>query len=194
MAKRKQGNRLKERIGLTAQLILGQDDDLISWWDSIPPGEGQSAIKSALRYALGLPDERDALIARQRADLEAQESAAAQAFEALRVEMEAERRQRAADMTTMQNALAGYARLLQQVSGGNGEVQELADRLQQIERAYADELNRQAQWIDYLKAAFDGRVNVTPVDIPPQQQIEVVETIDDEQAQQRTKRLKKSQW
>ena len=94
----------------------------------------------------------------------------------------------------MQNALAGYARLLQQVSGGNGEVKELADRLQQIERAYADELNRQAQWIDYLKAAFDGRVNVTPVDIPPQQQIEVVETIDDEQAQQRTKRLKKSQW
>lgn len=190
-----------KRVSIPLKLHPERDADLIAWieqierGDRLQPGSGvQSAIKSALRYALGLPDERDALIARQQAEIEAQESAAAQAFEALRAEMEAERRQRAADMTTMQNALAGYARLLQQVSGGNGDVQELADRLQQIERVYADELTRQAQWIDYLKAAFDGRVNVTPVDIPPQQQIEVVETIDDEQAQQRTKRLKKSQW
>jgi hypothetical protein len=67
-----------KRVSIPLKLHPERDADLIAWieqierGDRLQPGSGvQSAIKSALRYALGLPDERDALIARQQAEIEA---------------------------------------------------------------------------------------------------------------------------
>lgn len=55
MSHRRQGNRLKQRIGLTAQLVIGEDDDLIQWWENIEPGTGNTALKTLLRAALNMP-------------------------------------------------------------------------------------------------------------------------------------------
>lgn len=49
------GRRKQQRRGVTAQLVTGQDDDLIEWLDSLTPGTRQQAIKDMLRVALGLP-------------------------------------------------------------------------------------------------------------------------------------------
>ncbi len=43
------GRRHKKRIGATAQLIVGEDDDLIDWLNGLPDGTRNGAIKAALR-------------------------------------------------------------------------------------------------------------------------------------------------
>lgn len=56
MAKQKhKEQRAKERVGVTLQLIVGEDDDLINAIVSIPNGERQSTLKNVLRQALGMP-------------------------------------------------------------------------------------------------------------------------------------------
>lgn len=56
MAKQKhKEQRAKERIGVTLQLIVGEDDDLINAIRSLPIGERQAALKNVLRQALGMP-------------------------------------------------------------------------------------------------------------------------------------------
>lgn len=55
MAKKKQEQRAKERIGVTIQLIVGEDDDLINAIIDIPNGERQMTLKTVLRQALGMP-------------------------------------------------------------------------------------------------------------------------------------------
>lgn len=45
------GNR--NRVPLTAQLVPGADDDIISWLDGIPQGQRAPAIKKAVRAGLG---------------------------------------------------------------------------------------------------------------------------------------------
>jgi hypothetical protein len=47
--------RRKVRVGLTAQLYQGQDDDLIAWYRSLPEKQGNQAIKAVLRQGLQLP-------------------------------------------------------------------------------------------------------------------------------------------
>jgi hypothetical protein len=56
MAKQKyKEQRAKERVGVTLQLIVGEDDDLINAIISIPNGERQATLKNVLRQALGMP-------------------------------------------------------------------------------------------------------------------------------------------
>lgn len=56
MAKQKRKEqRAKERIGVTLQLIVGEDDDLINAIVSIPNGERQATLKNILRQSLGMP-------------------------------------------------------------------------------------------------------------------------------------------
>lgn len=43
------GRRHKKRIGATAQLIVGEDDDLIEWMNGLPDGTRNGVIKVALR-------------------------------------------------------------------------------------------------------------------------------------------------
>lgn len=43
------GRRIKKRVGATAQLIIGQDDDLIEWLQNLPDGSRNGVIKAALR-------------------------------------------------------------------------------------------------------------------------------------------------
>lgn len=50
------GKRSKERVSLAAQLVIGEDDDLIRWYRNLPDGTGASEIKRLLRSALGLPE------------------------------------------------------------------------------------------------------------------------------------------
>lgn len=47
--------RRKVRVGVTAQLYEGQDDDLIAWYRSLPEKHGNQAIKAVLRQGLQLP-------------------------------------------------------------------------------------------------------------------------------------------
>lgn len=49
------GKRKQSRISMTAQLVEGQDDDLIAWLGKLPAGTRQQTIKNALRYALDYP-------------------------------------------------------------------------------------------------------------------------------------------
>lgn len=49
------GHRKQRRRALTAQLVEGQDDDLIAWLDRLPAGTRQQTVKNALRFALDLP-------------------------------------------------------------------------------------------------------------------------------------------
>jgi hypothetical protein len=51
---RKAEQRNKERVPLTAQLVVGKDDDLIDWLRSLPEGGRQRAICAILRAGLGL--------------------------------------------------------------------------------------------------------------------------------------------
>lgn len=46
--------RLKVRHPIGAQLVEGQDDDLIAWYKSLAPGNRQTVIKNLLRAALGM--------------------------------------------------------------------------------------------------------------------------------------------
>lgn len=86
MAKRKQGNRVKERVGVTIQLVIGEDDDLIEWWRTIERGHGQRTVKTALRSSLGLPITDSSTNAIQQ--LYAETSAA---FDAVSLELNSER-------------------------------------------------------------------------------------------------------
>lgn len=45
----------KTRVGITIQCVVGEDDDLIKWYENIPHGEGAKIIKDALRRSLGIP-------------------------------------------------------------------------------------------------------------------------------------------
>lgn len=45
----------KNRVGITIQCVVGEDDDLIKWYENIPRGEGARIIKDALRRSLGMP-------------------------------------------------------------------------------------------------------------------------------------------
>lgn len=56
------GNR--NRVPLTAQLVPGADDDLISWVNGIPPGQRAPAIKKAVRAGLGFvqPDDEARIV------------------------------------------------------------------------------------------------------------------------------------
>lgn len=51
----KKEQRAKVRIGVTIQLVRGEDDDLIDAIAAIPEGQRQAAIKSLLRQSYGLP-------------------------------------------------------------------------------------------------------------------------------------------
>lgn len=56
MAKKKQQEqRAKERVGVTIQLIVGEDDDLINAIAALPNGGRQSTLKTLLRYSYGMP-------------------------------------------------------------------------------------------------------------------------------------------
>jgi hypothetical protein len=41
------------RITKTIQLVEGMDDDLIAWFNALPEGKGQQAIKAAIRAGIG---------------------------------------------------------------------------------------------------------------------------------------------
>lgn len=47
--------RIKVRLPIGAQLIKGEDDDLIRWYTSLAPKTGQATIKRLLRMALDMP-------------------------------------------------------------------------------------------------------------------------------------------
>lgn len=47
--------RIKVRFPIGAQLIKGEDDDLIKWYASLAPKTGQATIKRLLRTALKMP-------------------------------------------------------------------------------------------------------------------------------------------
>ncbi len=56
MAKKKrQEQRAKQRIGVTLQLYVGDDDDLINAIASLPDGSRQSTLKTLLRQSYGMP-------------------------------------------------------------------------------------------------------------------------------------------
>ena len=56
MAKKKrQEQRAKQRIGVTLQLYIGDDDDLINAIGLLPNGSRQTTLKNVLRQALGMP-------------------------------------------------------------------------------------------------------------------------------------------
>jgi len=54
MSQKKRERRAKRRMGITAQLVFGEDDDLIAWYKSLPDGAGNQAIKTLLRHSLNL--------------------------------------------------------------------------------------------------------------------------------------------
>jgi len=49
------GKRAKVRVGVTIQLVKGEDDDLIEAIEALPDGSRQSTIKNLLRQSYGLP-------------------------------------------------------------------------------------------------------------------------------------------
>lgn len=55
MAKKKPEQRAKQRIGVTLQLYVGDDDDLINAIASLPNGGRQSTLKTLLRQSYGMP-------------------------------------------------------------------------------------------------------------------------------------------
>lgn len=55
MAKKKPEQRAKQRIGVTLQLYVGDDDDLINAIGLLPNGSRQTTLKNVLRQALGMP-------------------------------------------------------------------------------------------------------------------------------------------
>lgn len=55
MAKKRKEQRAKQRIGVTLQLYVGDDDDLINAVAALPNGSRQSTLKNVLRQALGMP-------------------------------------------------------------------------------------------------------------------------------------------
>lgn len=44
----------KNRTPATAQLVNGQDDDLIAWYESFPRGQRNQQLKAAIRAGLGM--------------------------------------------------------------------------------------------------------------------------------------------
>jgi len=48
--------RATRRVSLGAQLVIGQDDDLIEWYRNLPEGTGNQMIKRLLRQALNLSE------------------------------------------------------------------------------------------------------------------------------------------
>lgn len=57
---RRPEQRIKERVSVGLQLIVGQDDALIEWYLSIPKGNRDPAVKKALTEWLGItPTEQD---------------------------------------------------------------------------------------------------------------------------------------
>lgn len=56
MAKiKRREKRVKERVGITLQLIVGEDDDLIEAIAALPIGGRQSVLKNLLRQSYGMP-------------------------------------------------------------------------------------------------------------------------------------------
>lgn len=56
----KPDKRIKKRVAIGAQLIVGEDDDLIRWKETIPYGDGQDILKSILRRHLKLKQPKSA--------------------------------------------------------------------------------------------------------------------------------------
>lgn len=48
------GKHRKKRVPLTAQLVPGDDDDIIAWLNTIESGRRAASIKNAVRVGIGL--------------------------------------------------------------------------------------------------------------------------------------------
>ena len=76
------GSRKQQRIALTTQLVTGEDDDLVEWFQGIT-GSRNQAVKDALRAALDspIPTHQDAASAVEIAELRDQMAAWGKWFE-----------------------------------------------------------------------------------------------------------------
>ena len=76
------GSRKQQRIAVTTQLVTGEDDDLVEWFQCVT-GSRNQAVKDALRAALGLPipTHQDAASAVEIAELRDQIAAWGKWFE-----------------------------------------------------------------------------------------------------------------
>ena len=194
MSHRRQGNRLKQRIGLTAQLVIGEDDDLIQWWESIEPGTGNAAIKTLLRAALNLPIPAPAADAIQQ--LYADTSAA---FETVSAELDTQRQQ-AADLQAELERIAAVTANLPTIVK---KLAPAAPTAPAVDPAELDSMKEQIAalmtWANEIHGIIHGgaagnmqAADVQPVTTDPAPAVENGLS-DDEQAARR-KRLKRAQW
>lgn len=69
----KQATRRKQRVALAAQLVYGEDDDIIAWLNTIPTGNRAAMIKQIVRQGLGLAPPQLDQVAAQNAQIVTQD-------------------------------------------------------------------------------------------------------------------------
>lgn len=126
-SERRKDPRRKERVTLSAQLIVGEDDDLINWLATLPDGQRSAEIKAAVRYALGLPQMSEI------SDTPPQAAASAIDIEALRLEL-------ADDLVRriMTDLPAYVANLVRKEMNGQPSAEPQTEPAQQVDAATLD--------------------------------------------------------
>lgn len=179
----------KNRVGITAQLTPGVDDDLIAWRESLPDQGRNQSVKAMLRAAIGLPQNGDDLPDQDTDDLRA-------IVEAQAAEIEQLRGMLANVPRLIESAVS--ARLAQHTAPAAAGVEPSA--LSDLRQAVNDSFEVVTGHINDLYSQLDAMnariaaAGVLPAESMTSAEIETTPRLDDQELAQRANKLKKASW
>lgn len=178
----------KNRVGITAQLTPGVDDDLIAWRESLPDQGRNQSVKAMLRAAIGLPQNGDDLPDQDTDDLHAIVAAQAAEIEQLRAML-------ANVPRLIESAVS--ARLAQHTAPAAAGVEPsaLSDLRQDISASFDavhDDIQELFARVDTLTKQIAA--GVLPAESMTSAEIETTPRLDDQELAQRANKLKKASW